>query len=192
MTYEQDKGGLRVVQHDSGSWAVVHAATPELSAAAGLRQRRFAEEARDDFLATGVDFTRPAREISRDHARWADVYYKWQRRARSTSCDDTTFEYYGGRVHYGAFIPSARWAAAMRAACAHETSSHAEVSRLLNEGNRAFDAADRLAEQRERAVRALANMAHVRKTWRKREPEYARAAETEITRLAKEMTGASS
>lgn len=45
------------------------------------------------------------------------------------------------------------------------------------------------AAQRVRAVRMLRNRAHVRKTWRRREPELARTWENELTAiLAGEMT----
>lgn len=48
---------------------------------------------------------------------------------------------------------------------------------------------DQITSQRAQAVRALAARAHVRKTWRRREPDLARATETELTRI---LTGASS
>lgn len=139
--YEETRGGLRVIWRRTG-WAVEHAASPGLSAATGLRQRQFAEQARDDLLATGVDFTRPAAEISRDHARWADVYYLWKVRAGAGSYDSTTYEYYGSRPHADAFIPSAKWAAAMRATCAPGQGadfSTAEFERLLRYRNHAVN-----------------------------------------------------
>jgi hypothetical protein len=43
--------------------------------------------------------------------------------------------------------------------------------------------------QTAKAIRALDNMAHVRKTWRKRETELAQAVETRVHELAREMAG---
>lgn len=50
-------------------------------------------------------------------------------------------------------------------------------------------AAAQVSAQRARAVRALANRADVRKRWRKREPDLARAIETELAAI---LEGASS
>jgi hypothetical protein len=136
-SYEETRGGLRVIWRRTG-WAVEHAATG-LSAATGLRQRRFAEQARDDLLATGTDFTRPAAEISRDRARWAPVYYLWKTRAGQESYDAATYEYYGSSVHAGTFVPSAGWAAAMRHATARGSYDEAEAARLLKYLNHAVN-----------------------------------------------------
>jgi hypothetical protein len=134
--YETTIAGLTVGQLNGHYWQVFHEASG-LEAVSGLRQRRFAEQARAELLATGVDFTADAREISRRHQEWALVYRLWKSRACQESYDDTTFEYYSWHVGYGTFVPSARWAAAMRAATAPGSYDDGEVSRLLNEGNAA-------------------------------------------------------
>lgn len=132
-------GGLRIEQQNTG-WVVVHDESG-LGATPGLRQRRFAEQARDDLLATGVDFTRDKQAVSADRKLWAEVYWRWQQRAKQTSYDDTTFEYYSPDTKYGTFIPSAQWAAAMRAAVTPGSYDSEAVSRLLNEGNKTVAAA---------------------------------------------------
>jgi hypothetical protein len=124
------------VNKDWSGWRVAHEASG-LEAVSGLRQRRFAEEARTELLATGVDFTASARTIQGQRQRWADVYHRWQVRVQQGSYDNTTFEYYRQSTRYGDFIPSARWAAAMRAATDRGSYDGDEVSRLLNEGNAA-------------------------------------------------------
>jgi hypothetical protein len=112
--YEAAIRGLTVNKNGSG-WRVTHAGSG-LEVVSGLRQRRFAEQARTDLLATGTDFTQDSRAISAQRKQWADVYWLWQQRAHQVSYDDTTFEYYPHSVRYGTFVPSAGWAEAMRAA----------------------------------------------------------------------------
>lgn len=104
--------GLAVRQDNLG-WGVFHAESG-LAAVRGLRQRRFADQARADMLATGVDFTRPARDVQKDRARWSEVYYRWQRRASATDLDPDTWEFYPKHARYGQVIPSAAQAAAWR------------------------------------------------------------------------------
>lgn len=106
------QGGL-VVRHESGGWGVWHAAS-DLSAATGLRLRKFAEEARTELLATGVDFTADQRAIAAEHKKWSAVYHRWRTRARSTSIDPDTYEYYSAFIRYGTKVPNAGQAALMR------------------------------------------------------------------------------
>jgi hypothetical protein len=106
------QGGL-VVRKENTGWGVWHASS-DLSAATGLRLRKFAEEARTELLATGVDFTADARAIGGQHRQWATVYYRWRARAQGTSLDPDTFEYYSAFIRYGAKVPNAEQAALMR------------------------------------------------------------------------------
>jgi hypothetical protein len=112
MKYEREIRGLEVAQHGAG-WHVCHAAS-KLPATPVLRQRRFAEQARDELLATGVDFTRDAKAIGRDRDRWAEAYRRWHARARQPAYDEKTGEYYSSHVSYGTFVPSAAWAQSYR------------------------------------------------------------------------------
>lgn len=114
MKYEATVQGLAIANLGHG-YRVQHA-TSSNAATPPLRQRRFAEEARAELLATGVDFTASPREIQDRRAEWADVYYRWQKRAQQESFDDATGEYYSPNSHYGVFIPSAAWAASYREA----------------------------------------------------------------------------
>lgn len=117
MKYEAVKGGLRVAKL-AGGYAVLHAES-SLPAAQGLRQRRFAEQARDELLATGVDFTLSSRAVQAERKRWEDVYYRWYNRTHVLGdaledLDPETFEYYPDSTRYGQFIPSEVQAAEMR------------------------------------------------------------------------------
>jgi hypothetical protein len=117
VKYETVKGGLRVEKLRTG-WAVLHAWS-DLPAVQLLRQRRFAEEARGELLATGVDFTRAARLVQADRKSWQDVYYRWHNRThvlgdKLEDLDPVTFEYYPDSTRYGQFIPSAAQAGEMR------------------------------------------------------------------------------
>jgi hypothetical protein len=115
-TFEREVRGLVVDRHGR-SYSVTHAGSG-LPATPPLRQRRFAEEARTELLATGTDFTADRRAVSDSRAQWREVYQRWQVRARQGSYDDTTFEYYSPHASYGTFVPSAAWAQAMRDAVA--------------------------------------------------------------------------
>jgi hypothetical protein len=126
--FEREVRGLVVHKHAHG-YSVTHAGSG-LPATPPLRQRRFAEEARDELLATGVDFTRDKRDVQLDRPQWREVYQRWQVRARLGSYDDTTFEYYSPHASYGTFIPSAAWAQAMREAVA--TGDSEAIQALLN------------------------------------------------------------
>jgi len=113
---EETIRGLKVERlHHYQSWQVVHADSG-LPLVSHLRQRRFAEEAREDFLRTGVDFELSANELSKSGtlARSNEVRRKWEARARSDYIDPETFEFYSDHVHYGAFVPSAALASRMR------------------------------------------------------------------------------
>jgi hypothetical protein len=112
-------GGLAVVSlRDEGRcWYVTHAASGLPLFGGFLRQKRFAVQARDDFLATGTDFTRDAREVGRDK-RGGSVSELWGRRADQDHIDPVTGEHYSGSTHYGQVIPSAAHAALIAAAMA--------------------------------------------------------------------------
>ena len=127
-TYQREVRGLVVAQQGHG-YAVTHAASG-LAATPVLRQRRFAEQARDELLATGVDFTQAAGAISQGRAQWAEVYHRWQQRARAVAYDSATGEYYSPHVSYGTFVPSAAWAQAYRDALAGGDS--ARISDIIN------------------------------------------------------------
>jgi hypothetical protein len=127
------KDGL-VVQQWYRSWGVYHEKSG-LPAVEGLRQRRFAEEARDELLATGVDFTADVKAVRAANEQWKPVYYEWRERARAKVFDRTTGEYYGTDISYGTFVPSAKWAAAYRAAIAAKDGTTLE--RLIHDGNKA-------------------------------------------------------
>ena len=133
MKYERTVRGLTVDENVHG-WRVTHADSG-LEAVSGLRQRRSAEQARDELLATGVDFTASSQEIQTRRKEWSEIYFRWQARVSQVCFDDTTFEYYSRSCSYGTFIPSASWAAAMRHAIADHNPD--EITRLLAEGNKA-------------------------------------------------------
>jgi hypothetical protein len=105
-------GGLDVRQEATG-WGVFHAASG-LAAATGLRQRRFAEQARDELLATGVDFTQDAAAVQAQRALWSPAYFRWLNRSRQFALDPETWEYYPKHSSYGQVIPSAKRAAELR------------------------------------------------------------------------------
>lgn len=111
-------GGLTVTIAGSG-WCVIHAGSGYF-VAQGLRQRRFAEEARAELLATGTDFTLPPRELHAPGTRelWVFPYAKWRARAGSREIDRETWEYYGRKVPSGTWAPPPEWAARMREAVA--------------------------------------------------------------------------
>lgn len=93
------KDGL-VVQQWYRSWGVYHEKSGS-PAVKGLRQRRFAEEARDELLATGVDFTADVKAVQAANEQWKPLYYEWRERARAKVFDRTTGEYYGTGISYG-------------------------------------------------------------------------------------------
>jgi hypothetical protein len=129
----EDSKGL-VVRHSGADWGVYHAPSG-LPAATGLRQRRFAEEALTEFLATGVDFTADARAVQAVRKQWEAVYRKWRRRAEAKGFDQDTGEYYPVHVPYGMRVPSAKWAAAWREAIAAKDGE--ALARLIHDGNKA-------------------------------------------------------
>ena len=110
-------GGLTVasLRGEGKAWYIVHA-TSGLPVLRGgyLRQLRFAEQARADFLATGTDWTLSAAELHRtgalDAARSAVV--TWTRRAMASDLgqlrgiDLRTGEHYSWMTSYGQVIPS--------------------------------------------------------------------------------------
>jgi len=110
-------------------WGVWHQRSG-LPLVVGLRQRRFAVEARHDFLATGIVFDRDAPEIQRDVAAFGAVYYKWGHRAESTAINPETYEFYAFHVPFGAAVPSQKEARAMRERM--EIESCSEVSQELS------------------------------------------------------------
>lgn len=129
MRYEREVGGLTVRKSGNG-WEVCHSASGLRAFDGKVRQRRFAEQARTELLATGVDFTAEPAEIQRHRPEWKQVYYKWGNRARQSCFDRETFEFYGTDIPYSSFVPSAAWAQAMReAVAAGDTDA---MTRLLN------------------------------------------------------------
>lgn len=113
-------GGLAVasLHGDGHAWHVVHAASGMPAHDGYLRQRRFAEQACTDLLATGVDFTGTPQEIFRQRDRWRAAYALWSRRARQDRIDLVTGEHYSRLTHYGQVIPSAAHARELASALA--------------------------------------------------------------------------
>jgi len=122
-------GGLTVasLRGEGKAWHVIHASSGLPVLRSGyLRQRRFAEQARADFLAGGTDFTQSADELHRsgelDAARAAVLL--WTRRAMASDhgqvrgIDLVTGEHYSWMTSYGQFIPSAAHARELAAALA--------------------------------------------------------------------------
>jgi hypothetical protein len=146
--FEVTVHGLTVEKTAAG-WQVIHAESGVPAWGSGaLRQRRFAIEAREELLATGADFTRPRSELAGRGDRKAiqAVLDRWRARTRRAAFDAATFEYYSEYIPWGAFVPSAAWAAAMRDAVAK--GSYYEMKRLLNLGNNAM----RTKEQQRAAI----------------------------------------
>lgn len=106
------KGGLEV-RHDGYGWDVVHVSSG-LKAVMDLRLRRFAVQARQELLDTGVDFTADRDSVQQARRDWQKVYNVWWERARRRSLDPETFEWYASYVPYGTQIPTERQAAMMR------------------------------------------------------------------------------
>jgi hypothetical protein len=118
------------------AWYVEHAASGLPVFGGGyLRQRRFAEQARYDLLATGVDFTQD-RDGLRGHAldTARPAMALWYQRARQDSTDPVTGEHYSWSTHYGQVVPSAAQAAAYRARLAEEAEYAAELARWEADG----------------------------------------------------------
>jgi hypothetical protein len=112
-------GGLAVTSlHGKGdAWYVVHAASGKSVFGSGyLRQRRFADQARADLLATGADFCQDARAVHGQRERWAPVARVWTARGRQDEIDWRTGEHYSASTHYGQVIPSAAHAKRLAAA----------------------------------------------------------------------------
>jgi hypothetical protein len=112
-------GGLSVEQHWTGHfWDVKHAGSG-LNAAGYLRQRRFAEQARGELLALGIDWTADKRAVAAElrAPRALVVHDRWDRRVRTPGNDPTTHEWYSAHVTVGTARPnSAARAAELRAA----------------------------------------------------------------------------
>ena len=116
---EDVEGGLAVVSlRDEGTaWFLIHAASGLPVFSGGfLRQKRFAVEARADFLATGVDFTQTAQELSGKLEPTRGVHALWAHRANQDRIDLVTGEHYSWSTHYGQVIPSAAHAKRLAAA----------------------------------------------------------------------------
>lgn len=112
-------GGLRVRQlHSYQAWHVEHEASGKPVFVGHLRQRRFAEQARADFLATGIDFTLSAEDLRGKLEPMHAAYALWMRRAHQDKIDLVTGEHYSDSTHYGQVIPSADHARAIAAAMA--------------------------------------------------------------------------
>jgi hypothetical protein len=111
--YQQILDGLIVtsLRGEGKAWEIIHAASGKPVLRGGwLRQRRFAEQARADLLATGVDWTLSASDLrgKLDAARPAVALWSW--RARQDGIDLVTGEHYSWSTHYGQVIPSAEHA----------------------------------------------------------------------------------
>jgi hypothetical protein len=122
-------GGLTVtsLRGEGKAWEIVHAASGKPVLRGGwLRQRRFAEQARADFLASGTDFTLSADELHRTGSLKAayPAVLLWTRRAMGSDhgqlrgIDLVTGEHYSWSVHYGQVIPSAAHARELASALA--------------------------------------------------------------------------
>jgi cytochrome c553 len=111
---ENTKNGL-TIEKQHHAWRVYHAASG-LDVVGGLRLRRFAEEARDDFLSLDIDWTEDKASVSLQGEAWHETYRTWYNRARQTDLDPVTFEYYSWTSSYGQEIPSAARAAEYREA----------------------------------------------------------------------------
>jgi hypothetical protein len=112
-------GGLAVVSlHGKGAaWEVIHAASNLPVFGGGfLRQKRFAVEARADFLATGIDFTLSAALLRGKLGPMGAVRALWMRRSMQDKIDLRTGEHYSWSTHYGQVIPSAQHAKRLAAA----------------------------------------------------------------------------
>jgi hypothetical protein len=83
-----------VFTRKSYGWTLRHPASGYYFLSAGLRQRRFAVQARAEFLATGVDWSR-AEQSDTDRAKSAGVFRKWDGRVKSCCIDAETGEFYG-------------------------------------------------------------------------------------------------
>lgn len=116
-------------------WEVIHAASGLPVFSGGyLRQRRFAEQARADFLATGVDFTADSRTVYSQRERWRAPYALWRFRSHQDEIDPVTGEHYSSSTHYGQVIPSAAQAAAYRARRAEEAEYAAQLAAWETDG----------------------------------------------------------
>jgi hypothetical protein len=102
--------GLAVRKTASGSgWEVIHLSTGLRVFDGTLRQRRFAEEAMAELLATGADFTTKESAL-RDRKAWGPAYGKWLARAKSDHIDPETGEWYSWSVHAGTLsTPDGSW-----------------------------------------------------------------------------------
>jgi len=116
-------GGLTVtsLRGEGKLWEITHAPSGKPVLRGGwLRQRRFAEQARADLLATGVDFTLSAAELQHD-GKLRPAYPAvalWSHRARQDRIDLVTGEHYSSDTHYGQVIPSEAHATRLAAALA--------------------------------------------------------------------------
>lgn len=100
-------------------WEVIHAASGLPVVSGGfLRQRRFADLARADFLATGIDWTLSAAELRGKLGPSQQAYDLWHRRAGQDRIDWVTGEHYSSSTHYGQVIPSEAHARQLAAALA--------------------------------------------------------------------------
>jgi hypothetical protein len=105
--------GLAVtsLRGEGTAWYVAHDASGlEVHGGGWLRQKRFAEQARADLLATGVDWTLSVADLRGQlRVAWPAVAL-WRKRAGQDEIDLRTGEHYSCSTHYGQVIPSARHA----------------------------------------------------------------------------------
>lgn len=145
-------GGLRVRKARAG-WEVIHEDSGLALFSGLLRLRAYAEQARDELLATGADFTQDKRVLSgqRD-AGWRRVSALWTRRAGQARADYETGEQYSATVHYGNPPQSLEAAANYRRALAWarelaETTSDDNEARCVRAMVRAAVTEGRLADE---------------------------------------------
>jgi hypothetical protein len=102
-------GGLAVVslRGEGKCWYVEHAGSGlDVHGGSGLRQKRFAVEARADLLATGVDWTLSVADLRGQLGAVWPVVTLWRKRAGQVGVDLVTGEYYPAFTPYGPKIPS--------------------------------------------------------------------------------------
>jgi hypothetical protein len=120
MSRQDVEGGLAVVSpHGEGKhWYVEHEGSGLPLFGGYLHQKRFAAQARADFLGTGVDFTAGQPLVTAHRNSFGPVVTRWRRRAMQDRVDPVTGEHYSWMTHYGQVIPSRAHAERIAAAMA--------------------------------------------------------------------------
>lgn len=81
-------------------WGVLHVPSGLMLITGGLRLKKFAEEMRDEFTATGADFS-TEKLSTEDRYKSVLVYYKWRARSSASYIDPETGEWYSTHIPYG-------------------------------------------------------------------------------------------